>query len=201
MLRSQRVPSTVGAVSPASALVAVSLALLAACGGSDSTGPQASGCGAPPLGTMTATVNGQSFSATMLAQATIQNATASGANLVQVNGAECPTGGVVGRQILITIGRLTPITPGTYQLSAASQQLPAGSGYSGIGQVTRAPSLWYANLSDGAGPGSGSITFTTVSATRLAGTFQLVAVANSANAVGARDRMIVTAGAFDLRTP
>jgi len=184
----------------AALLAACSLAL-AACGGSDSTGPQTTGCGTAPLGTMTASVNGQPFSATLVAQATIQNSTASGANIVQVNGVECGNAGAVGRQILVTVGRLTPITPGTYQLSAASQQLPAGSGYSGIGQVTLAPNLWYANMSDAAGPGSGSITFTTVTATRLAGTFQLVAVANAANTAAARERMIVTNGTFDVRTP
>jgi hypothetical protein len=182
-------------------LLSTALIGLAACGGSDSTGPQTAGCGMAPLGTMTASVNGQPFSATLAAQATIQNGTALGANIVQVNGVECGSAGAVGRQILFTVGRLTPITPGTYQLSAASQQLPAGSGYSGIGQVTLAPNLWYANGSDAAGPGSGSITFTTVTATRLAGTFQLNAVANAANAAGARERMIVTNGAFDVRTP
>jgi hypothetical protein len=182
--------------------VATTSLVLAACGGSDGTAPAPTGnCGPVPQGTFTATVDGQPFAANFLTQATIQNGTAQGANIVQVNGVECPNGAVSGRQILITVGRLTPITTGTYQLSAASQQQPPGSGYSGIGQVVRAPNLWYANLSDATGPGSGSITFTTVTATRLAGTFQLTAVANTANAANARQRIVVTNGAFDLTRP
>lgn len=169
--------------------------------GSDSTGPQPVGCGTTPAGTVTATVDGQPFAATLLAQTTIQNSTANGPNLVQITGAECPTAGGASRQILITLGRLTPITAGTYQLNAASQGLPAGSGYSGIGQYTLAPNLWYTNLSDATGPGSGSVTFTTVSATRVVGTFQLVTVANSANATTARQRVTITNGAFDIGRP
>jgi hypothetical protein len=183
-------------------LIATSSLVLAACGGSDGTAPPAStSCGPVPQGTFTATVDGQPFSANFITSATIQNGTALGPNIVQVNGVECPNGAIAGRQILITIGRLTPVTAGTYQLSAASQQQPPGSGYSGIGQVVRAPNLWYANLSDAAGAGSGSITFTTVTATRLAGSFQLTAVANPSNAANARERVVVTNGVFDLTRP
>lgn len=180
---------------------ATSFLALTACGGSDGTSPQQTGCGAAPTGTFTATVDGQTFLANLAISATIQNGTALGPNIVQVNGVECPNGAISGRQILITVGRLTPITPGTYQLSAASQQQPPGSGYSGIGQVVRAPNLWYANLSDGSGAGSGSITFTTVTATRLAGSFQMSAVANPANAANAQQRVVVTGGLFDITRP
>lgn len=181
------------------ATIAATIAF-AACG-SDSTGPQQVGCGTTPAGTVTAAVDGQPFTATLLAQTTIQNSTANGPNLVQLTGAECPTTGGASRQILITLGRLTPITAGTYQLNAASQGLPAGSGYTGIGQFSLAPNLWYTNLSDATGPGSGSVTFTTISATRIVGTFQLQTVANSANATTARQRVVITNGAFDIGRP
>lgn len=181
----------------------VLLVMLAACGGSENspTSP-GTGCSAtPPLGTMTANVGAATFSASLLAQATIQNSTANGPNIVQVSGAECPSGGALGRQIVITIGRLTPITTGTYQLDPASQGLPAFSGYSGIGLYSQGPNQWYANLSDASGPGSGSITFTSISATRLIGTFQLVAVAANGNGTTARQRMTVTSGAFNVSVP
>jgi hypothetical protein len=177
-------------------------ALALACGGSDSTAPQTTGtCGTTPTGVMTASVNGAAFSATFITQATIQNSTTLGPNIVQINGAECPVNGVAGRQILITLGRLTPITPGTYNLDPASQGQPSGSGYSGIGQYVLAPNLWYSNLSDATGPGSGSITFTTVSATRLVGTFQLVTVPAGANGTTARQRTTITNGVFNIPTP
>ena len=151
---------------------------------------------------MTATVNGAPFTAGFIAHATISNSTGTGPNIVQVNGVSCPaSGSVTGRQLLFTIGRLTPITPGTYQLDAASQLQPPQSGYSGIGTVTLSPNLWYTNMSDGTGPGSGSITFTTITATRLAGTFQMVAVPVSSNESSARQRVTVTNGVFDVNVP
>lgn len=177
--------------------------LTIACGGGDSTGPAGSTCAVlPPNGTVTARVNGQAFAATLTAQATIQNSNANGPNVIQVNGVSCPDGaGASARQLLFTIGRITPITPGTYLLDAASQLQPPQSGYSGIGLVALAPNLWYGNLSDNNGPGSGSITFTTITATRLVGTFQLIAVAAPSNATSARERVTVTNGSFDVSVP
>lgn len=184
-------------------LMLVSTLVLVACGGGDATAPTANNCAvAPPNGTVTATVDGEPFVAALTAQATIQNSTPNAPNIVQVNGVACPAGaGASARQILFTIGRLTPITPGTYLLDAASQSQPPQSGYSGIGLVALAPNLWHAHLSDNDGPGSGSITFTTITATRLTGTFQLVAVATPSNASAARERVTVTSGAFDVSIP
>ncbi len=176
--------------------------LFTSCGGSsDTTGPSAQCAVVPPRGTMTAQVNGAAFSANFSTAATISNSTSFGPNIVQVSGVGCVDGTATRtQQLLITIGRLTPITPGTYRLDAAAQQQPAGSGYSGIGQFISAPNLWYANLSDAAGPGSGSVTFTTVTATRLAGTFSIVFVAAGSNAAGNTGRMTATNGAFDIST-
>ena len=188
---------------PHRVLIAASI-LLVACGGDSdgTTAPNNSCAVTAPKGTMTASVNGAAFTANFIAQATIQNVSSTGPNIVQVNGVSCPaTGAITGRQILFTVGRGTPITPGTYQLDAASQLQPPQSGYSGIGTMTLAPNLWYTNLSDATGPGSGSITFTTVTATRLAGTFQMVAVPVSSNESAARQRMTVTNGVFDVTVP
>ncbi|WP_310571479.1 hypothetical protein [Gemmatimonas sp.] len=50
------------------AMIAATLAFAA--GGSDSTGPRQVGCGTIPAGTVTATVDGEPFTASLLAQAT-----------------------------------------------------------------------------------------------------------------------------------
>lgn len=183
------------------AIAASLVALLVACGGDDGpTGPGVTGaCGVTPSGTMTAQVNGAAFTASLQTSAVLQSSGASAPNIAQVTGAECPSpGAITGRSITITVGRLTPITAGTYSLDPASQGLPAGSGYSGIATYTLSPNLWYSNLSDATGPGSGTITFTTVSPTRLAGTFQITAVAPTSNAANARGRTTITSGSFDI---
>jgi hypothetical protein len=177
------------------ALAIGSTVALAACGGGN--GPVAPTCAATGSGRMTATVSGTAFTASQFASATYQNTTALGPNIVQVNGVECALTPGVARQILITIGRLTPITAGTYPLDPASQGV---SGYTGIAQLVRAPSLWYSNLRDGTTAGSGTITFTTVSSTRLVGSFTFSAVPVASNA--AADRSVVAiAGTFDIPIP
>lgn len=183
-----------------SGIVLASL-LFTSCGGSsEPTGPSAQCAVVPPRGTMTAQVNGAAFTANFSTAATISNSTSLGEHRA---GVRC---GLCGRHRHAHAAdsdhdRTThPITPGTYRLDAAAQQQPAGSGYSGIGQFVSAPNLWYANLSDATGPGSGSVTFTTVTATRLAGTFSVVFVAASSNASGNTGRMTATNGTFDIST-
>lgn len=167
-----------------------------ACGGSSTTGPVLACAVTPPRGTMTATINGEAFSADFSTSATIQNSTPLGSNILQVNGVGCVNNTATrAHQILITVGRTTPLTVGTYQLSAASQGTP--SGYSGIGQYVSAPNLWYANLSDATGAGSGSITFTAITATRLTGTFVLSLAAANGNTAGNTARKNIT-GSFDI---
>lgn len=151
---------------------------------------------------MTAQLNGAPFSANFSTQATIRNGTPLGSNIVQISGVGCVEGTATRvQQVLITVGRLTPITPGTYALDAAAQAQPPGSGYSGIGTYASAPNLWYTNLNSPAGAGTGSVTFTTVTATRLAGTFSLVLAPAPSNAAGFTNRVTITNGAFDISVP
>lgn len=177
--------------------------LLSACGGSngDATGPSASCALTAPRGSLTAQVNGAAFTSNFATAATIQNSNAQGPNIVQVSGAGCVNGSATRtQQIIVTLGRLTPITVGTYQLSAAAQGQPTGSGYSGIGAFISSSNQWYSNRSDAAGEGSGSITFTTITATRLTGTFSLVLAAATSNASGNTGRVTVANGTFDIPT-
>lgn len=179
-------------------LLPLSALLLACGGGSDATAPNNNNAclGAAPKGTMTATVNGAAFTAAFIAQATIQNSNPNGFNTLQVNGVSCPASGAfVGRQIIVTLGRGTPFTTGTYQLNLTSQQ----GGFSGIGTVSLAPNIW--TSVDATGTGSGSITFTTITATRLAGTFQMVAAPASSNDASNKQPLTITNGVFDLNVP
>jgi hypothetical protein len=169
---------------------------LAACGGGG--GPAAPACSATGNGRMTATVAGSAFTASQFATATYQNTSANGPNIVQVNGVACSISPGVSPQILITVGRLAPITAGTYPLDPASQ---GTGGYSGIGQYIRVPGLWYSNLRDGATSGTGTITFTTVSSTRLVGSFTFTAVPATTNGAADRATVAVTSGTFDIPVP
>jgi hypothetical protein len=169
---------------------------LAACGGGG--GPTAPTCVSTGNGRMSATVAGTAFTASQFATATYQNTTVNGPNIVQVNGVECALTPGVARQILITIGRTTPIVAGTYPLDPASQGV---GGYSGIGQYIRVPGLWYSNLRDGATAGTGTITFTTVSSTRLVGSFTFTAVPASSNGAADRATVAVSSGTFDIPIP
>lgn len=168
-------------------------------GCSDSgTGP--SPCApSPPRGTMTAQVNGAAFTANAITLASIRNSTPQGPNTVSVHGMACVDGTANTDKIYILVQRQTPITVGTYELSAAAQGQPAGSGYVGVASYTPVSGgAWYSTLSDAAGQGSGSITFTSVTATRVAGTFSVVLVASSANAAGEQGRVTITNGTFDM---
>jgi hypothetical protein len=169
---------------------------LAACGGGG--GVAAPTCTSTGTGRMTATVSGTAFTASQFATATYQNTTVNGPNVVQVNGVECSITPGVARQILITIGRTTPVTAGTYPLDPASQGV---GGYSGSGQFIRVPSLWYSNLRDGTTNGSGTVTFTTVSSTRLVGSFTFSAVPLASNGAADRATVTVTGGTFDIPIP
>lgn len=171
-------------------------AVMAGCGGGD--GPVAPACTSIGNGRMTATINGAAFEASQFARATVQNTTANGPNIVQINGFECALTPGVARQVLITLGRITPFTAGTYPLDPASQGVSGG--YSGIGQFIRAPALWYSNLRDGATSGSGTITFTTLSSTRLTGSFTFNAVPVASNGAGDRSTVAVS-GTFDIPIP
>lgn len=189
---------------PQLAVIAPLLVSLAACGGSDKndpTGPSGY-CGVtPPAGTMTAQVNGVAFSADLNTMATIQNSSAQGSNILQVSGVTCiadtPTG---SRQILFTVGRSTPLAPDTYRLEPAAQLQPPGSGtgYSAQAVYSSPPNLWHSNRVTGTDSGSGYITFTSITPTRLQGTFSAVLLPAPGNTAGNTQRITITNGTFDI---
>lgn len=180
-------------------LVAPLLGALSGCG-SDAVGPSASPCApSAPRGTMTAQVNGAAFTANATTLATIQNNAVQGQNTLSVHGMACVAGTTSTNKILIVLTRQTPFTVGTYQLSPGAQGQPAGSGYVGTASYfATSGGSWISSYSDTAGPGSGSITFTAITATRLAGTFSLTLVVPTFDKSGTTGRVTVTNGTFDI---
>jgi hypothetical protein len=151
------------------------------CGGGDDngnpTGPQA--CGATN-GTMTAQINGASWCAAGTITVSRQQN-----NYIGVAG----TGfsGNTAYAFVISIGNATG--PGTHSFTIA-----AGSDGSSliIGSSTTGGSA--AGWGTSFGGGSGSVTITTLTATRIAGTFTATAVPSS----GSASNLVITSGQFDV---
>jgi hypothetical protein len=153
--------------------------VLAACGGDGPTDPgDDPGGGGNTTGTrMTATIDGQSWAAGSTAGlvTAIQFAPASGGYII--SGIQSP-----GLSIVITINNISG--PGTYPLG-----VDAATVYGGFAGVTGA-GTWNTPISGAAG----SITITTLTTTRIVGTFNFTATAAAGGATGSK---VVTNGVFD----
>ncbi len=164
-------------------------------GGGDPTGP---GTGATLAnGSMSARIDGQPWRATFLVQATVQRNAAGQFSLLQVSGVDT-TGGIATRtrQIIMTVG--TPVTPTARAYPLDPEASRTTVGYSGIGQLTQAPSLWTTAVGAGSTGGRGTMTVTTLTDTRIAGTFAFTAMPASSNGAGAREQAAITEGVFDI---
>lgn len=147
------------------------LAILA-CGDDKVTGPGGGGGG-----TMTATVSGTAFNPPSLTV---------GAS--HVNGVLTIQGSTTASPITaISINVLNVTGPGTYQLN------PNFAGTFGQVTITNGATAqaWTTALS----PGNGSITVSTLTSTRVAGTFTFTAQFASGGATGQKN---VTSGTFDI---
>ncbi len=155
------------------------LFLLAACGGS-STGPDDGGGGGGGGGgtdRLTATIDGQAFTAT-----TVQ------ANPVSVvpgslNFLGFQTAGGVTRSIAISLAYITG--PGTYPFGTNIGTTPGG-----VASHLSGAAVWTTPLSGTAG----SITITSISATRVVGTFTFTATPVGGTAAN----LVVTNGSFNV---
>lgn len=161
-------------------------ALLVACGGGSSTGPVNTGAG-----DFTASIDGAAWSSTQ----TQVSGGGSGAN--QVPGLIT----IIGTQV-VSATSYTTLTlslgyiagPGTYPLGVNAGTTAGGSG------LVYAPQggtfgTWSTNFTGSAG----SVTVTSLTATRIAGTFQFTAPPQSfSQTTGTR---VVTNGAFDVALP
>jgi hypothetical protein len=161
------------------ALGLVTLVLFAGCGKSSTSpsGDTVHSCGTgTATGSVTASINGTSFTATCLEVATFANSIVSlgATNVVQNN---------LSSFIDLTFAVHTNAV-GTFAIGGSSNNTAALS----IG----GSQLWSIDLVSG---GSGSVTFTTLSASEIAGTFTLNLNA-SVNATGTKS---VTNGKFDVK--
>lgn len=147
---------------------ALALALLVATGcGSDS------GTNSGDASTMSATVAGTAWNGTLAVQGTYAG------NVLAISG----TNGTY--QLQLTIPGVT--TTGTYNFG------PGNAGIAQLVQVTTGTPAWTSSLVGG----TGSITVTTLSATRAAGTFSFTGAASPGTA--ATGTRVVTNGAFDVK--
>jgi hypothetical protein len=162
--------------------------LVAACAGGDSpTDPNDPGNGGGGGGggtgsRMTATVDGQAWSAASAEGAVValQHAPRSGGYII--TGLESVTG--AAGSILITINNIAG--PGTYPLG-----VDAVTVYGGFAGITATGGRSWTTPISGA---AGSITITALTTTRIAGTFNFTADATAGGATGTR---VVTNGVFD----
>lgn len=149
-----------------SALAVVAMAVGAACGGGDGDGPE----GPNGSANMTAQVDGEEWRG-------MANAARSAGGVYTITGADGTDG--------LSIQLYNIPSTGTYPLGINA------TGFGGTGIVSQPGAGWGTPL-DGL---SGSITITTLTDTRIVGTFHYTATPLNGSAVGTKD---VTDGEFDL---
>lgn len=153
----------------------LAILLLAACGGSP-TGPNPGG-GGGGADKMTATIDGQAFAATLVQANPVSTVPGS------LSFTGVVTSGSTARSISIALGFIPG--PGTYPLG-----MNIGSSPGGTANYVSGSSSWLTPLTGAAG----TITITTLSATRVVGTFSFTAPP----IVGGGANVVVTNGTFDV---
>lgn len=162
-------------------------ALLVACGGGggDATSPSTSGGNQNPGGStgssqMTATINGQAFSVTGVSAVFAAQLDANSGSYL-LSGVETAS---TFRSITFTLSGISG--PGTYPLGVDGVSVAGGAGSVSV----NATNVWNTGLSGA----SGTITITSLTTTRIAGTFAFSANAAGGSATGSQS---VTNGSFD----
>jgi Family of unknown function (DUF6252) len=140
-------------------------AMLMACGSDKASGPASS------TNAMTATVSGAAWTASASRSATYAN------QVLTITGID-------NANLLVTIAVANVAGTGTFSLAP-------GNTHGALGNVINGARIWASSLQGG----SGTITVTTLTATRVAGTFLFTGVPATASATGS---VVVTGGAFDL---
>lgn len=166
------------------------IALTAACSGGGTTDPGDNGNGGNNNGgggntsgtRMTATVDGQAWSASEASVIALQFNAIAGGYIVIAN--QLTQAGGLGSTLSLTINNIRG--PGTYPLGVDA--VTVAGGFAGITAGTGG--VWTTPLSGAAG----SITITALTPTRIAGNFNYTATASSGGATGSR---VVTNGVFD----
>lgn len=155
--------------------LAIVLAAAAGCGGGGDSGPTGPDDDSP----ISATIDGQAWSAALTPGATVAMRL-EGSNILAVTGTSQAL-----RSVSLTIQGVAAI--GTYSLSAPT--FNSGAVNDGIGTET---ATWMSSLAGG----SGTATITVLNAERVAGTFQFTAPA--APGTSSTGSVTVTNGRFDM---
>ena len=157
------------------ALALLAAISLVACGGDSGTGPNPNGSG----GTITATVDGSTWAppSTLVQAAYGNNTFALGGTVT----------GTPNRQINITVSGVSG--PGTFDLGPAN---PAALALLTFSTGSSSVSTWTTALS----PATGSITFSTLTATGAQGSFQFTGQATPGTS--ATGQKSVTSGSFNV---
>jgi hypothetical protein len=185
------IPRSRGTIAAAAILLA-----LAACGGENGTGPGPGPGPGPTLanGTMTARIDGAPWRASFLVQAHVTD-NGSGST-IQITGADTVGLPVTrAKQIVITIIPGVPPAAGSYPIGVLRGSPPP---YSSIGMVVQSASSWSTPLATAA-PGVGTMTVTSLTATRIAGTFSFTAAPTATNPAADQSPAAVTEGTFDIK--
>lgn len=132
----------------------------------------------PGNGPMTASINGQAFSATQ--SATAAAASSNAVSLYTITGTQLS--GTTARTILVTLFNIA--APGTYPLGVNS------TNFGGIGSYVEGSASWTTPLNGAAG----TVIVTSLTGSRIAGTFTF----NAADVLDPSSTRSVTNGAFDL---
>jgi len=165
------------------ALCLIAIAATTACGGSSNTAPSQNQL---TSSTLTATINGASFTSTVTV----------GARIPVLPNLPNGTVGVTGQDKLsIPYTSLTFAVPGvigTYPL-ASTNPVPQNAALMNVTSTTTG-AQWTAG---GAGGGSGSITLSTLTSTGASGTFSMTLVPLSGS--GASGNKVITNGKFNVK--
>jgi hypothetical protein len=165
--------------------VAAGLTIVVACSGGDSpTEPDNTGNGGGTGTRMTATIDGQAWSASTSAGlvSALQFAPATGGYLIFGN--EVTSTGAPGSTMSFTVNNITG--PGTYPLG-----VDAVSVIGGFAAITSSSGTAWTTPISGA---AGSITITSLTTTHIAATFEFTATGSAGGATGSR---VVTNGVLD----
>lgn len=160
--------------------------ILAGCGGGDGmTDPDDNGGNGGGASPMTATIDGQAWkaSSTVGLATALQFAPVTGGYIL--SGAEQTATGAAGTSLVFTINNISG--PGTYPLG--TDAVSVYGGFAGV--VAGTGATWTTPLTGAAG----TITITTLTTKRIAGTFTFTAAASAGAATGTKT---VTNGIFDL---
>lgn len=170
----------VGSAGSRCVFCALVLAAVGACGGGGTNG----GGGPPPgSGTMTATIDGQAFASDSQAATATATSTIPGSYFLTGTKVTSTT-----NYLSLTIALYNIAATGTYPLGVTSTI------FGGIGGVYQQSTATVASWSTPLSGASGMVTVSTLTTSRIAGTFAFTA----APTVGSTSTRIVTNGSFDL---